>query len=175
MRSSKRQLLFDTSGVNELAKDTTGAITRAAAIAYSVKITGTNAAELGATRNSSQRKQLLSTLRLLLADGVCLVPSRWVIRRHANDFLKDQSQYEWQQLDVRCRGTERTIAIDTLIDDENSSVLLAENVQLEEQFNNSHKGERMRLDEVMGKRAFSSFTEYLSVLLEDGVQRGVWA
>lgn len=114
------------------------------------------------------RKQLLSTLRLLLADGICLIPSRWVIRKHSEDFLKDPGQYRWQQLDLRSRGTERTIATDKLLDDENSSVLFAENTELAEQFNDLHKGERTRLDELMGKRAFSSFTEYCSVFLQDG-------
>ena len=53
VESNKKALIFDTSGINELAKDTTGAMVRAVGIGYFVKITGTAVAELGATPDST--------------------------------------------------------------------------------------------------------------------------
>jgi hypothetical protein len=91
-----------------------------------------------------------------------------VIRRHPEEFLKDPDRYDWQQLDVRSQYTERTIASDTLLDDENSEVLWAENTELEEQFKVLHQDERKRLNELIGKESRPSFQEYCSVVLQDG-------
>ena len=168
VESSKKALIFDTSGVNALAEDMKGAMARAVGIGYFVKITGTNVAELGATSDSSQRKRLVSTLRFLSSSGTCLIPSRWVIRGHSEKFLNDPDRYDWQQLDVRSRGTEKVIADDRLLDDENSGVLKAENKELEKQFEDLHRSERTRFDELMGNEAPATFKEYCSIVLQDG-------
>lgn len=163
----KRRLFFDTSGLNELAKDPTGAMARAVVTAYSVEITGTNVAEVTAASDSTQRKDLLSVLKLLLAHGICLIPARWIVRRHAEQFLRDPDRHRWEQLDIRSRGAERALAADTLQETGNSRVVLAENAALEEQFNFLHKGERTRLDDLLQNRGSLSFAEYFATCLQD--------
>src|SRR2546426_762133 len=105
------KLIFDTSGINALAKDPDRkAIVEGLCIAYFVGITVTALSEILATPDEDDRKELLDVLKRLLACGQCVMPFNWIIEEHAKAYLANPAAYQWRDLIVRFREAENEIA-----------------------------------------------------------------
>jgi hypothetical protein len=103
-------ILFDTSGLNELAKDCESqALMAGLSSGYHVLLSETNINEIGATSNAEKRTLLLQLCQRLLHTGSAIQSCQWILNAMANRHSADPESFDWRKVDVRFRALEEEI------------------------------------------------------------------
>jgi hypothetical protein len=115
----KRKIIFDTSAVNGLADDPEfEALCPGIKLAYFVRLTESNVAELVATPDTIDRQRLLTVVRRLITDGECILPFHIIVEQLVRRFENAPAKFQWQQVPVRLRPAEDEIVRQEHIDDQ---------------------------------------------------------
>lgn len=106
----KLNILFDTSAINKLSDDSDSAILLAGVKSgYFVRVSGTNLSEVVANPDEARRQKLLKYLRLLIADGECLLPHNRIIELGKKYFERNPQTFNWRGLSIRFPKAENEI------------------------------------------------------------------
>jgi len=163
------KLIFDTSAINELAKDAdVRAITEGICVAYHVGITETVLSEIVADPDEARRNSRLDVLKRLLGCGECVMPFHRIIEAHAKAYQENPKEYDWRKLEVRFREAENEIArqefLHTL-----SAETLAHNRKAEDDFSELFANARPHFQKIFedGKER-PSLAEVAKILVREG-------
>lgn len=111
MQLYKAKIIFDTSGLNKLKKE--GANQRALieklGTKFEVRISETSVAELAATRDHGDRKQLVDVCERLLPYGRCLMPHNWILEEIPRLNTRYKGRFRWEDVDITAPMIEREI------------------------------------------------------------------
>ena len=85
--SRKPVIIFDTSGINNLADEKDfKALAAGLRTAYHTRLTGSNIEEIAATTKPEDRGKLLDRCQLLLSSGDCIDPFNWLVEKQVRAF-----------------------------------------------------------------------------------------
>lgn len=111
MGDSRERLIFDTSGLNALAKDKESAVlTTCLGIGSRVRLTETNLAEVGSTPDSALRAKLLNACQRVVGAGECIGPYHWIVEQQVKLHATRPDLYTWERVDIRLRALENEVA-----------------------------------------------------------------
>lgn len=104
-------IVFDTSGINALAKGGAASepIMKALLCGFDVWITAMSMDESIATRKPAVREVLLTCAQRLLGSGRCVWPPHEITTLLVSAHAKSPSTFDWRNVDVRARLYERAI------------------------------------------------------------------
>jgi hypothetical protein len=111
----KRQLIFDTSAINDLADDPNyDAVVGKVKATFTVRLTSANIEEVAATKKPARRRRLLDVCRELLPAGQCILAFHEIITELAKRFDRNPS-FNWRNVRVRFPEAEQEIWRPTFI------------------------------------------------------------
>lgn len=162
--SALPSIVFDTSGLNELAKDSDSqSLVAGIRSGFRVLLSDTNINEIAATGDAPKREHLLKLCRRLVHAGNCIQSYQWILNALANRHSADPGRFEWRQVDVRFRELEGEIGRrEFLGNDDVADKLRTDNKATNKEFKALFKRARATLAPVTWDGA--SVTEVLDLL-----------
>jgi len=104
-------IIFDTSGLNELARDPeSGVLLAGIRSGFRVRLTETNVNEISATRNAERRELLLRLCQRLVNAGDCIRSSQWILNAMSSRHSADPEGFDWRQVGVGFQALEEEIS-----------------------------------------------------------------
>lgn len=169
--SRKPIIIFDTSGINNLAAEKDlKALAAGLRAAYHIRLTGSNIEEIAATTKPEDREKLLNACQLLLSSGDCIDPFNWVIEKHVAAFDRYSKEYIWWRINVVNPEIAKEIVERTFFDDELAGQSRQMANESKQSFESIFCSMRAGFDEIFAKGTErpSTFAEFVSRLQKPG-------
>lgn len=116
MKSERKKLIFDTSGINALADDPDYLpLIHGLRSIHLFGVTETAISEIAANSDKTRRIQLLGVLERLLKFGMCVIPYHMIIEKQARAYLADRRAYDWRLVNVRFEKAEGEVVRQEII------------------------------------------------------------
>jgi hypothetical protein len=146
---SRSVIIFDTSALNRLIKDSPSeALFAALACGFDVWLTAMSVDEVIATPVAETRETLVAGLQRLLACGRCLWPPHEILTLLTSTHAKNPARFNWQLVDIRAGIYEQAI-IKRNFSSDLCRIQLAEQQQLEKNFMEFWRQLRTKLDPLL--------------------------
>jgi hypothetical protein len=172
------RIIFDTTGINTLENSgaASAPIMRGLACGFDVILTGTSFGELIATSRAERREALLRRCDWLLQSATCMWEPNEIIRLLICAHLRDRTQFDWRNVDVRARVYEAALPrrdfVEAICVEQRS-----QHFQLEKNFKKYWTRLRPKLDKILAKEPSkrpNSYEEAVGISVRDaGVLWGV--
>ena len=108
--TAKPTVIFDTSGINCLMKNSNGQeIIERLSRSHYVRITETSISELSATPDADDRKKLIDVCEQLMEFGECLLPHQEIMHEMAECNWRYKSRFLWEEVEARSPDLENEI------------------------------------------------------------------
>ena len=147
--SRKPIIIFDTSGINNLADEKDfKALTAGLRTAYHTRLTGSNIGEIAGTTKPEDRVKLLDTCQLLLSSGDCIDPFNWLVEKHVKAFDQHPKEYIWKRINVINPEIAKEIVERTFFDDELAGQSRQSAKESKQSFEDIFCSMRSRFDEI---------------------------
>lgn len=136
-----KRVIFDTSGLNALAKDReANAVIAGLRSGYVTRFNEINIGEIVATNDAKRRAFLLRLCRVILRVAECMAPNFWIIEEMVRRYRRDGSAFDWRQVNVRWPELENAIAAGTLTRDSDLTRESAQhNLNINDKFRDVHR------------------------------------
>jgi hypothetical protein len=168
--SRKPVLIFDTSGINNLADERDyKALAAGITTAYHTLLTGSNIEEIAATTSSEDRDKLLDTCQRLLSSGDCIDPFNWIVENHVKAF-EEPTEYAWRRVNVVNGDIRKEIIGRTFFDDEMARQSRESAQESRKSFEDVFCSMRPGFDEIFanGTERPKTFAEFVTILQKPG-------
>ncbi len=169
--SRKPILIFDTSGINNLADEQDcKALVAGITTAYHTRLTGSNIEEIAATASPKNRDKLLDTCQRLLSSGDCIDPFNWIVENHVKTFEERPTDYAWRKVNVVNSEIRKEIIERTFFDDGMARQSRDSAKESRQSFEDIFCSMRPGFDErfVSGTERPKTFAEFVQILQKPG-------
>ena len=165
-------IIFDTTGINELAKGGAASepLMKGLECGFEVILTAMSADEIVSTRAPEKRELLLSRFGRLLYSAKCIWPPHEILRLLISAYFSNPTQFDWTKVDVRARAYEVAIPLRDF-DNELCVQQRKEQFELETRFEKMWKELRPLLDAILAKdpsKRPTSYREAVAIAVRDG-------
>ena len=113
----KSILIFDTSALDRLARESDTALKAGVTEGYAVRLTTRNISEIVATVDIEQRNKLLDLCMSLLRNGECILPFNEIAKELVIEFERG-GRFDWRSVGIRAPEVEQEIIRREIINDQ---------------------------------------------------------
>jgi len=169
--SRKPIIIFDTSGINNLADEKDfKALAAGIRTAYHTRLTGSNIEEIAATTKPEDRGKLLDTCQLLLSSGDCIDPFNWIVEKHVKAFDQHPREYALNRINVLNPEIAKEIVERTFFDDQLARQSKQSAKESKQSFENVFCSMRPGFDEIFasGTERPNTLAAFVSILQKPG-------
>lgn len=167
--NQKPSVVFDTSGLNQLLKESdTLSLVRRLKAEYFIRLTGTNVAEIAATPNALRRDALLTLCRSLADDY--LFPYHWITNALISRYEENPEIFDWWDVVVEWPELEQELIRMEIFDDLLAEAQKKDHDSLNQDFKNLYVPGRPLIEQAFrtepeGRPA--NFRQYLQSLKDE--------